>query len=745
MKHLIKIETTEHGALSVSHMGKDQQWCDAGLSVFVNNQPDAGWGLQKLYYIVAGSSEKHPIDIATRTFIMPNGNITIGGVFKRFVIGDWTEGKGNQEDKAVFVKGEDGEPRSIPVDQFIDTITDAELDNDSERPVQNKVVTAALGEKQDNLVSGQNIKTLNGESLLGNSNIVIEQHFKGWWPDLDTLKAAVTAEPGDYAYVADESPATTTSIYVYDANAEADNYWADSGRDVDTSNVQSFLTGEQVNQTGIYGTPQFGSTGLVSSGGMKNSILDIITSDSTGYAKEILSQDGNIKYDDGSEVASGYKRSDKIKVKEGNTIILKTKVSNTVASLAAYTSSDVYLQSESIKGSNSLTTSTYIVPSGVDYIRISCHPNDVDSFELKIFGNIVDLERNINLLMKYYPASVTEETGYLINKSGVKTSNSGYKLFTINLSKHYTVILRGVVSKTVAAIALYDSVSDTYTPVKLGRSRGGEIPDTYTYTAPESCTIVLSANKSYDPICKVVESGEINEIFLLLNTLNDVVLDSDIQLGPVSINLFDPSKVLNDTSVTTGGTINTEAAGWATAVIPVVAGKNYTFGGALLGRSSNCSFFNGLTMLNDYPIITETDMEKGKTVNAPVGANILYITIKTSVSPENPYDNFSVNEGDVWMAKDSYKEGVVGIGGNSVGVDSAARAQIQRNLESITRIERSLEGTDEGVSLDNIMGGFSKYTPTFGLIVDLPQSSDGTGIGSGFVYVDSNNNIKIKQ
>ena len=109
MKHLIKIETTEHGALSVRHMGKDQQWCEAGLSVKVNNQPDAGWGLQKLYYVVAGSSEKHPIDIMTRTFIMPNGNVTIGGVFKRFVIGDWTEGK--QPNVGMpFIVGPNGEP-----------------------------------------------------------------------------------------------------------------------------------------------------------------------------------------------------------------------------------------------------------------------------------------------------------------------------------------------------------------------------------------------------------------------------------------------------------------------------------------------------------------------------------------------------------------------------------------------------------------------------------------------------------
>lgn len=72
--------------------------------------------------------------------------------------------------------------------------------------------------------------------------------FKGWWPDLATLKAAVTATPGDSAYVKDASPATTWSIYVYDSTASTDNYWADSGTDADTSNVQTFASGEEVNE-----------------------------------------------------------------------------------------------------------------------------------------------------------------------------------------------------------------------------------------------------------------------------------------------------------------------------------------------------------------------------------------------------------------------------------------------------------------------------------------------------------------
>lgn len=50
---------------------------------------------------------------------------------------------------------------------------DSELSETSENPVQNKVITASLNGKQDSLVSGTNIKTINGNSILGEGNIEI--------------------------------------------------------------------------------------------------------------------------------------------------------------------------------------------------------------------------------------------------------------------------------------------------------------------------------------------------------------------------------------------------------------------------------------------------------------------------------------------------------------------------------------------------------------------------------------------
>ena len=52
---------------------------------------------------------------------------------------------------------------------------DSALSTTSTNPVQNKVITNALSDKQDKLVSGTNIKTIGGTSLLGSGSISFKQ------------------------------------------------------------------------------------------------------------------------------------------------------------------------------------------------------------------------------------------------------------------------------------------------------------------------------------------------------------------------------------------------------------------------------------------------------------------------------------------------------------------------------------------------------------------------------------------
>ena len=56
---------------------------------------------------------------------------------------------------------------------------DTSMSDTSENPVQNKVIKAYVDDevatKQDTLVSGTNIKTINGQNVLGNGNVIIHQ------------------------------------------------------------------------------------------------------------------------------------------------------------------------------------------------------------------------------------------------------------------------------------------------------------------------------------------------------------------------------------------------------------------------------------------------------------------------------------------------------------------------------------------------------------------------------------------
>lgn len=92
------------------------------------------------------------------------------------------------------------------------------------------------------------------EGQNGRDGLDATNPFKGWFNSLADLKASYTASVGDSAYVKDASPATTWSIYVYDSTESSDNYWADSGLDADTSNVQTFESGEEVNTVPIDNT-----------------------------------------------------------------------------------------------------------------------------------------------------------------------------------------------------------------------------------------------------------------------------------------------------------------------------------------------------------------------------------------------------------------------------------------------------------------------------------------------------------
>ncbi len=110
------------------------------------------------------------------------------------------------------------------------------------------------------------LKTINGESVVGSGNVDIDMKnpFKGWYDTLAALQAAVASpKVGDYAYIKGATTSDPAAIY----ECATAGTWSDSGRTVDTSNVQTFGSGQQVNAVKIMdenGDEDAGAEGVLS-------------------------------------------------------------------------------------------------------------------------------------------------------------------------------------------------------------------------------------------------------------------------------------------------------------------------------------------------------------------------------------------------------------------------------------------------------------------------------------------------
>lgn len=113
-----------------------------------------------------------------------------------------------------------------------------------------------LLDKQNTLVSGTNIKTINNQSILGSGNISIPKGddavnpFKGFYTSVSNAPTTGMVE-GDYIFVADASTATTVSIYDWDTT---NTQWEDSGKDIDPAALAEFQSGERVGTISIDNT-----------------------------------------------------------------------------------------------------------------------------------------------------------------------------------------------------------------------------------------------------------------------------------------------------------------------------------------------------------------------------------------------------------------------------------------------------------------------------------------------------------
>lgn len=140
-----------------------KQWACAGLVVSVVNDPENS--KNGLYLLLDDdySQTSNWKFIGSDVDLSSKQDVLVSGQNIKTINGNSLLGSGNLEIQ--------GGGSSITVDDTLSTT--------STNPVQNKVITEKINTKQDSLVSGTNIKTINSTSLLGSGNISIPKGDKG--------------------------------------------------------------------------------------------------------------------------------------------------------------------------------------------------------------------------------------------------------------------------------------------------------------------------------------------------------------------------------------------------------------------------------------------------------------------------------------------------------------------------------------------------------------------------------------
>lgn len=143
------------------------------------------------------------------------------------------------------------------------TVSELVFDNNT-----GNTVADDLANKQDKLIDGTSIKTINGSSLLGRGNIQVNEAFKGWYASSTALSNEISSPSvGNYAYVKGATSSDPVTIY----ECTTAGAWTNSGRTFNPANDQSFASGEAVNTVNISGDIfESGNNDLLSAGALKS-------------------------------------------------------------------------------------------------------------------------------------------------------------------------------------------------------------------------------------------------------------------------------------------------------------------------------------------------------------------------------------------------------------------------------------------------------------------------------------------
>ena len=216
--------------------------------------------------------------------------------------GDWWEW---DDEQGVFIDTGVQAQGSIAVD--------TSMSSTSTNPVQNKVITAAVNEKQDALVSGTNIKTVNGESLLGSGNIIARdpnavKYTEQTLADSQKAQARSNIGAGTYSKAGSGIPKSDLSSAVQTSLGKADTAIQDiSGKQDVITDLATIRSGAAAGAT-AYQKPASG----VPASDMASGVQTSLGKADTAYQKP---SDGVPKTDLASSVQESLSQADEAYVR----------------------------------------------------------------------------------------------------------------------------------------------------------------------------------------------------------------------------------------------------------------------------------------------------------------------------------------------------------------------------------------------------------------------------------------------
>ena len=192
----------------------------------------------------------------------------------------------------------------------------------------------------------------------------------------------------------------------------------------------------------------------------------------------------------------------------------------------------------------------------------------------------------------------------------------------------------------------------------------------------------------------------------LASEVQNSIKTSDLTHIITSNNIAFPDGIVSDYIVDNLGNI-LPSQGWALYKLAVTPGTILTVGGFYLGRSGYYAFYNGETLVESRGFSDPDGTTTPLTVTIPTGVTDFYFDIKSGQSPENPYAFLQINVGNSLLAYDVPTKVISEINGEKIAGSE--------NAETIPY-----------------------------LLADLPVS-DGTGISTGYAYIDSSTGVvKVK-